>query len=410
MEIQEVIDAPTAGMPDATPLPQPLGKPATNRRALRFISGLLCWIAAGLFLWLCYFPVACGWLGWVALVPLLFLVRSSARPRSVYFAAWIAGSAFFWTALSWMRVADDRMYATWAMLAVYCSLYFPLAIGLMRFLDRRTRLPLVLTVPVVWTALEFLRAHLMTGFAWYFLAHTQHDFLPAIQIADLGGAYAVTFVVAAVNAMAFEWLYRSGRLRRWFSIREPAIPLRRWKLALQSLAVIALLIGTLFYGVWRLGQDEFVAGPRIALIQSNLDQRLRNSALPGNNSAERMVLHNRELTDRAAKMHPQLIVWPETSYPEDWTEISPELPPDQVPSEWRRQAAETKDLARLVASRWKTNVLLGMGAKELDADGKRSRYNSAVLIQKDGQRGGRYNKMHRVPFGEFVPLRNRCRG
>ena len=57
-----------------------------------------------------------------------------------------------------MRVADERMYATWAMLATYCSLYFPLTIWLLRFFDRRARWPLVFTVPIVWTALEFLRA------------------------------------------------------------------------------------------------------------------------------------------------------------------------------------------------------------------------------------------------------------
>ena len=141
----------------------------------------------------------------------------------------------------------------------------------------------------------------MTGFAWYFLAHTQHDYLPVIQIADLGGAYAVTFLVAAVNAMLFEWLCRMARFRRWLFLREPAVPPRRWKLVLQSATVLALLIGTLFYGLWRLGQDEFAAGPRIALIQSNLDQRLRNTAVPGNNAAQRMVVHNRELTDRAAQ-------------------------------------------------------------------------------------------------------------
>src|SRR5437879_4321080 len=47
--------------------------------------------ATALLLWLCYFPVAWGWLGWVALVPLLTLVRSTARPRAIYLAAWLCG-------------------------------------------------------------------------------------------------------------------------------------------------------------------------------------------------------------------------------------------------------------------------------------------------------------------------------
>src|SRR5262245_24577967 len=153
-------------------------------------------LASGALLWLCHFPVAWGWLGWVALVPLLCLVRTQASRRSVLLGAWACGLAFFVPVLQWMRVADYRMYATWAMLAVYCSLFVPLGVWLVRRLDRHARLPLVLTLPAVWVALDFVRAHFATGFAWYFLGHTQHAFLPVIQVADLAGVYAVTFLVA----------------------------------------------------------------------------------------------------------------------------------------------------------------------------------------------------------------------
>src|SRR5262245_28132884 len=174
--------------------------------------------AASLLRWLGYCPVACGWFGWVALVPLLALVRSAARPRAVYLAAYLAGLLFFWPVLQWMRVADWRMYFTWAMLATYCAAYFPAAVWLLRRLDRATPLPLTVTLPLVWTGLEYVRAHLMTGFPWYFLGHTQHDWLPAIQISDLGGAYAVTFVVAAVNGLVFELLTGRGWFRTLFAL------------------------------------------------------------------------------------------------------------------------------------------------------------------------------------------------
>src|SRR5712691_11652906 len=163
-------------------------------------------LSAGL-LWLCYFPVAWGWLGWIALVPLLCLVRSQAKAWRVYLTAWFAGIVFYLPALYWLRVADPMMYCTWFALTFYCSLYFPVAIGLIRRLDRRTPLPLIVTVPAVWTALEFARSYVMTGFSWYYLGHTQHDFLSMIQVSDLAGAYAVTVVVAAVNAYLFDWLY-----------------------------------------------------------------------------------------------------------------------------------------------------------------------------------------------------------
>src|SRR5438477_10834252 len=79
-------------------------------------------IATGALLWSCFFPANCGWLAWIALVPFLCLVRSTARARQVYLAAWACGLFCYVPALQWMRVADDRMVFTWAGLALYCSL------------------------------------------------------------------------------------------------------------------------------------------------------------------------------------------------------------------------------------------------------------------------------------------------
>src|SRR6266496_1899922 len=143
-------------------------------------------LASGVLLWMCFFPLGWGWLGWVALAPLLALVRVQAAPRRIYWCAWIAGTVFFWPALQWMRVADATMYGAWALLSIYCALFFPVTLWLIRLLERRTFLPLIVTVPVAWTAMEWVRSWLLEGFAWYYIGHTQHAVLPVIQIADLG--------------------------------------------------------------------------------------------------------------------------------------------------------------------------------------------------------------------------------
>src|SRR5262245_1599480 len=93
-------EQPTAVRQAPTSAPPAL-VPDTPFAALLLSAGL-----TALLLWLCYFPVAWGWLGWVALVPLLVLVRARARARRVYGCAWLAGLAFFWPAIQWMRVAD----------------------------------------------------------------------------------------------------------------------------------------------------------------------------------------------------------------------------------------------------------------------------------------------------------------
>src|SRR5262249_11228480 len=91
-------------------------------------------VATGGLPWLCHFPVGWSWLAWVALIPLLSLVRRPAPKLWIFLSSWVAGFVFFGAALRWMPVADDRMYVTWISLAFYCSFYYPLAIGLIRLL------------------------------------------------------------------------------------------------------------------------------------------------------------------------------------------------------------------------------------------------------------------------------------
>lgn len=381
-------------------------------RAVWNRSLLLPGFLSAAVLFACYFPLAWGWLGWIALVPLLVLARSRASGWRVHVYAWYSGLAFFWPALEWMRVADFRMYGTWAMLATYCALYFPAALFLIRRLDRATALPLVVTLPVVWTGLEFIRSFLLTGFAWYYLGHTQHQFLPIIQISDLAGAYAVTFVMAAVNAWLFEALYALEVLRSVLHFAEEPAPVvndsrPRPALKAQGIVVASLVVAALFYGFWRLEQREFAAGPRVALLQGNLDQRLRNMA-----TGERNVLALRQVNDHyqalcqsaaAQQPAPDIIVWPETSFPFDWYEVASKLPASKIPPDWAVRGERIQSLARLMAATMKTHLLLGLNANVLDANAEEVRYNSALLVSPDGKWGPRYDKKHRIPFGEFVP-------
>ncbi len=355
-------------------------------------------VATGGLLWLCHFPMAWGWLAWVALVPLLSLVRMNVSTGKACLCAWLAGVLYFVPAIQWMRVADQRMYATWLGLALYCSLLVPAGIAIVRYLDRKTGWPLVLTFPAVWTALEYFRAFFGGGFPWYFLGYTQHDFLPVIQIADVAGVFGVSFLVAGVNVIAFEWLARA----RWFRIvfAQPEVEsggARR--LILSSAVVVAVLAGTLLYGFWRLDQNDFTPGPRLGLVQGSLDQRIRNDANDrGVQEALRAVAHHFQgLSDQAAyqRPRPDLIVWPETSFPGAWIETAPGRPD-----------ANSREMARLVADRCRTNSLIGLNAYVTGADGRERRYNSALLVRADGQAGPRYDKMHRVPFGEYVPFKD----
>ncbi len=379
-------------------------------------------LATGLLLWMCFFPLAWGWLGWVAIVPLLALVRIDARPRRIYWCAWLGGIAFFAPILYWMPVADGRMYATWAMLTVYCAAYLPVTLALIRLLDRKTGLPLVLTVPIAWTGMEFVRSFMLTGFAWYYLGHTQHTRLSLIQIADLGGAYLVSFLVAAVNGWLFDLFYQMPALRDRFRWKEPVLPagaggpsafgwLGRSGLKYEGVLLLAAFIGTLFYGTWRLEQNRFEEGPLVAMLQTNVDQRIRNQ---GDNPAEwekvraLVAKHTTQLCEKALHQYPrpEIFIWPETSYQGRWMESSPKLADNMYPKGWIEDELEMRQhLSRELVRFYPVHHLLGLSTLTLDEKIKIRHFNSALHVQKDGKIAGRYDKMHRVPFGEFMPFR-----
>lgn len=378
-------------------------------------------LASGLLLWMCYFPLGWGWLGWVALVPLLSLVRAQTSPRRIYWCTFLCGVLFFAPILSWMTVADNRMIITWVMLSIYCALFFVVTIWLLRLLDGRTFLPLFITAPIAWIAMEWVRSWLLEGFAWYYLGHTQHAMLSLIQIADLGGVYLVSFLVVAVNGWLFDVLYQVPGLRERFVWQESSassgLSVRRipWRagLILEAGLLIAAFVGTVVYGTWRLGQNQFQHGPLIALMQTNLDQRIRNE---GTDPQQRQKVQTQiaRHCDRLCRLAvssaplPELLVWPETSYLPDfpWLESSPRLPLAEIPEIWRKNELTVHQHFRNELLKfYPLNHLLGINSYVLDEQAKELHYNSALLVRKNGSFAERYDKMHRVPFGEYVPLR-----
>jgi apolipoprotein N-acyltransferase len=210
----------------------------------------------------------------------------------------------------------------------------------------------------------------------------------------VGGAYAVTFLVAAVNALVLEVLQTQRWFRSLFVLPDPERRARR-RLVVESTVVLLLLSGAIGYGRWRLEQTTGGPGPRVALLQGNIPQSARND-VSSEATAEAMFKHYAELSDRAVATAPTtaLLIWPETSFPGFWSE-SPAGQPDE----------SSRSFAREFARRWPSNILVGLNAQIMEAGGTRLWYNSSLLIGKDGKGHGRYDKIHRVPFGEYVPLR-----
>jgi apolipoprotein N-acyltransferase len=95
-----------------------------------------------------------------------------------------------------------------------------------------------------------------------------------------------------------------------------------------------------------------------------------------------------------------LMLWPETSWPDTWFTVPPGTPVQQE----SRNVQTCRELARNFTLRWKAPVLLGANTV-VEGNGATTNYNSAHLIGPDGIVADRYDKIHRVPLGEYVPLR-----
>ena len=378
------------------------GGPGRLRRALGELGPPLGLASVStLLLWLAFPPADWGWCAWFALVPLACLLRTTHRTGPVVLAGWLAGWAFYLLAVHWIRYADPKACLAWVALALYLSAYPLVWCALGRLVCRWRALPLCLAVPILHVPLEYARAYLLTGFAWFYLGHTQYRYLAVTQIADWGGVYAVSFVVAMCNGaladVVLAWWGAPRGSRWWAGARV------RWAVAGAGAAVVC----TLGYGVFRLEQSEFTPGPRVAAIQGNEPQRVKSDA----RQADAIMRRHINLTLRAAAEKPDLIVWPETMFRSTLPVIDPDADPAAAAKlgltldHLRRvRQQRLKVLADIAASpRVGTALLIGVHVSRFGREGA-SQHNSAVYVSRDGTYHGRYDKMHLVPFGEYLPL------
>jgi apolipoprotein N-acyltransferase len=203
------------------------------------------------------------------------------------------------------------------------------------------------------------------------LGHSQYRTLPLIQIADICGVFGITLLIVLANVV----LYRALRAVSGAGVPYPVK---------SALVLLALFMATLFYGFSQLneGPSATAAPLRVALIQGNIPQDVKWSP---EFQAKTIAIYDR-LTREAAKNGVDLVVWPESAVPFFFQDE-------------HLQAGHIKSLARDLA----TSMIIGSPAHEL-RNGKRVFLNSAFMISPSGDSTGRSDKIHLVPFGEYVPL------
>lgn len=330
-------------------------------------------VAAGVALALAYPNFEFTALAWTGLAPVI-VIATWRRPALAFAWGALAGGLFFFTLLSWLNftfsvysaIPGPLVYVPTAALAAYCGLYVALFAAALAYLaGRRGPAWALVCAPFIWVAAEWVRGHLFGGFPWGLLGYSQYRELRVIQVAELGGVYAVSFVVVAANA-ALAGLF--------------TLPGRRALIGLAAGG--ALVVATLGFGAARLAQTGPSERPevRIGIMQPAIEQPLK---FDPNHAAQTLGIYL-ELTRRAARDEPQLLVWPETA----------------MPGALRREPALQRLLAQVAGS---LGMPLLVGSIDV-SDGSPVQYrNSAFLVTERGI-AERYDKIQLVPFGEYVPL------
>ncbi len=320
-------------------------------------------VAGGAAWGLCHAARPLPGLALVALAP-LFLLLGSRRPgrRAFLFGLvswcvaipWIVPTMTTYGGLDgWLAGLGLLLLASY--LGAYTAIFGWLGGPLFRSGD-----PLSLAaLPALWVALEWLRAHLISGFPWALAAHAWADLPGALPLAAWVGAYGVS-ALALVPSLG---LARSLLARSWAP----------WVASL--LAVAALLPVAARWG----GGSESPAAPiQAVVVQPNTPNRPFFDAAENERDYRRLIA----LTEPVCRPE-VLVLWPESAA---WPRAYPQYP------------GLVEDLDRLAAGG--CGILLNTPYEA----GERT-FNSVLLVGPDGS-VERADKRHLVPFGEYVPLRS----
>lgn len=354
----------------------------------------LAWVLLSAVLFTASFPPASiRALAWVALVPWLFVVpRVSVRATVWLSVVW--GLAAGYGITDWLIPAVSLYYQqpVWVGVAMLAGatlggavIDFVAFALLYRWARTKGLAMLPLFGGAAWVLCDFGRERIATGNPWGLLGYSQIgaltyspvDFLGAspmaiVQVADLGGVFAIGFVLAVVNVAIVQTL-EALRDRR----RPPAADL-------VAAVVVVALAGA--YGAARLGTalEEDGSGADIAIVQANLDLGAQwREDMYGANLRSYL-----ELTERvSSEKNVDLVFWPENAMT------------FFVAHEPLYRAA----IAQVTAA---ADVELVAGAPHYEDDDDPDYYNSAFLLSPDGKVLGRYDKQVLLPFAEYFPLPN----
>ena len=287
-------------MPEDTALPlneNESGEPAPSWLTFR----IAMWTMA--IAWFSMPPIGLWFLAWLAPIPLIMLCGFQRLPGTKpYRALWLAGFVYWLATFYFIPIPHWALFFGWLTVSAYLACYTPLLVAGIRGLVHVLKIPLWLAAPIVWVGIDWMRCNFFTGMGMASLPHSQYEQTILIQVADLCGAYTLSFAMAAFAAGLVGVPVYAQCCERKTSWLSPIV----------SIVVLAAVMG---YGSYRLAEKELLEeeGLQVALIQGSVDTNLTDR----DSERDRKFTQYSELTWQARTQNPDLdlIVWPEANLP-----------------------------------------------------------------------------------------------
>jgi apolipoprotein N-acyltransferase len=320
-------------------------------------------------------------IAWIALAPLLIALSSRMSLLRAFGLGVTAGGIYLGGTPYWLTGVMARYgglnfaaaIAINAAFVAYLALYPALFAVVVRRLTIAFGAAALLAAPLVWTATELGRAYVFTGFPWVLLGYSQATILPVAQAASVVGVFGLSGLVASGSAAL------------------AGIVIAR---AFRPAALV--LVGMILIVVWgnarvRDGALTRQGQPiRVGLVQANVTEEERET--PG--KAPEILQRNLTMTRQALAGGAALVVLPESALSpytfDDYPTVASAV----------REAARQAGVPILFGSdqyQWRQ----AGGSREVEKS-----FNAAFMLRADGTTGAVYRKMHLVPWGEYVPLRD----
>jgi apolipoprotein N-acyltransferase len=319
-------------------------------------------------------------LAFLSLSGLLWLLFSAHSMRAAGLLGWAFGLGHFATSLYWIGYSfyvDADRFGALAVpsvlgLSAFLAMFPAVASAAARWLGGSREPALWLAFTALWSAGEWIRGHVLSGFPWNLTGYVWTVTDAPLQAAAAVGIYGLSFLTVAMASLP------ALALRRGIAAKH------RWAaLGAAALSIVALWIA----GDVRLAlaqADESVEHVSLRLVQPNVPQHLKWQPDQRETILERLL----RLSGKAATREPALVLWPETAVP--------------------GLIMDDEDLRRRIAKALPPGAVLVTGTvRREDVSSLRSRvFNSVVAMAGSGEIIGLYDKVRLVPFGEYVPLQD----